>query len=362
MPGDYSRIHRLLKILTLIQGGDGWTAARLARECQTTERTIYRDLKMLDAAGIPYFYDPDRKCYHIRRDFFMPPVELTLEESLALTALAEHIGHREQVPFTKAAGKAIAKVRSQLPASIRAALERIDRAVTIQLAATNPPEAGRDVYTKVQNAIATRKALCCRYESVRASTAASQNHDGAAVAGRQSVGGEFLFEPYALFFATRAWYAIGLHRRHGEVRCMKLTRFSWMRPTDQDYEIPKRFSLEKHLGLAWRMIRGKPRYKVELRFDPGFAETVADTLWHKTQEVEWLDDGAIRFTCTVDGLDEIVWWVLSMGPHCRVLRPPELAGRVRELSEQMLALYRQSGDLPVARPKPSRRRTRRGPT
>src|SRR4051812_42768611 len=103
MAADYSRIHRLLKILTLIQGSKGWTAKTLATECHTTERTIYRDMKMLEGAGIPYFYDEEKKCYGVRRDFFMPPVQLTLDESLALASLAEHIGNKEQVAFTKPA-------------------------------------------------------------------------------------------------------------------------------------------------------------------------------------------------------------------------------------------------------------------
>ena len=87
MAADYSRIHRLLKILTLIQGSKGWSPKTLAVECSTTERTIYRDMKMLEGAGVPYFYDDDAKCYGVHRDFFMPPVQLTLDESLALAAL-----------------------------------------------------------------------------------------------------------------------------------------------------------------------------------------------------------------------------------------------------------------------------------
>ena len=41
---------------------------------------------------VPYFYDDEAKCYGVHRDFFMPPVQLTLDESLALAALAEHVG------------------------------------------------------------------------------------------------------------------------------------------------------------------------------------------------------------------------------------------------------------------------------
>src|ERR1700722_2361832 len=126
MAVDYSRIHRLLKILTLIQGAKGWTPKRLAQECSTTERTIYRDMKMLEGAGIPYFYDDEAKCYGVHRHFFMPPVQLTLDESLALAALAEHVGGQEQVPFTKAASRAISKIRGQLPTPIRRELEQIE--------------------------------------------------------------------------------------------------------------------------------------------------------------------------------------------------------------------------------------------
>ena len=83
MSSDYSRIHRLLKILTLIQAERDWTAERLATECGVSVRTIYRDMKMLEGAGIPYFYDEQSRGYQVRRDFFMPPVQLTLDESLA---------------------------------------------------------------------------------------------------------------------------------------------------------------------------------------------------------------------------------------------------------------------------------------
>jgi predicted DNA-binding transcriptional regulator YafY len=58
--------------------------------------------------------------------------------------------------------------------------------------------------------------------------------------------------------------------------------------------------------------------------------------------VDWHDDGSITFRCKVDGLDEIVWWVLSMGPHCTVVHPKELADRVCQLAEQTLQRYRKA--------------------
>lgn len=321
---DYSRIHRLLRIISLIQAQKGWTSRKLAEECGKSERTIFRDLQMLQGAGIPFFHDEESKCYQIRRDYFMKPVELTLEESLALVALGEHIGAQEQIPFTRAAARAVAKVRSQLPDSIRRDLEGLDRHVAIKLASAGTADGIGDVYAKVRQAIAEGKALRCRYEPAN---------------GQGDAQERFLFKPYTLLFNQRAWYAAGHHGGRDAVRFLKLNRFLEIEGTNQSYAVPRDFSLREHLGNAWRMIRGRSSHDVEVEFDAEFAETIADTHWHPTQQIDWRDDGTITFRCRVDGLEEIVWWVLSMGPHCRVVKPAELAQRVRDLAAGVVARY-----------------------
>jgi predicted DNA-binding transcriptional regulator YafY len=278
---------------------------------------------MLEGAGIPYFYDDEAKGYSVRRDFFMPPIQLTVEESLALALLADHVGGQEQVPYTKAAARAIEKIRGQLPAKIRNELDQIEDHVAIKLSAATPPESSADVYDNMRSALSSKQALRCQYESL------SGAKDGKA----------FVFKPYTLLFNQRAWYVVGQHSRHDDIRCLKLNRFAGIEQTDHAYTIPKNFSLNKHLGNAWRIIRGKKSFAVEIYFDAEFAETIAETQWHPTQEVVWNEDGSITFTCKVDGLEEIVWWVLSMGPHCTVKKPKELIAQVRELAAGIVANY-----------------------
>jgi len=260
----------------------------------------------------------------VRRDFFMPAVELTFEESLALVALAEHVAGGDELPFTEAAAKAISKMRCNLPPKVQDELEQLDDHVAIHLSAVSPPEGLNDVYKSVRQALAARKAMRCKYESLASN-------------GKKPV--EFLFKPYKLFFSQRAWYAVGYHGQRKEVRCLKLNRFSQCISTDHDYEIPKDFSIKKHLGNAWRMIRGEKSYEVELHFDKEFAETISDTHWHSTQDAEFQTDGSLFFRCKVDGLDEIVWWILSMGPHCVVKKPKLLSQRVSHLASDIVKNY-----------------------
>ena len=319
MMAEHARLHRILRIMQLTQVQQGWDATALAKECGVTERTIYRDMKMLQQAGIPFDFEEATRSYRIRQDFYMRPVELTLEEALALVALGEEIGKSEQIPFTRAAARAVAKVRGQLPEALGRELKSMDHHMSIrvgEMADAEATEGIADVFTKVQQAQARHCCLRCRYESL----------------GEKGFTKAFLLKPYRLHFDRRAWYVLGYHTGHEQVRWLKLGRFTSVELTDEPFDVPADFSLEKHVGNAWRMMPGGKTYEVELQFDAQFAENIADTYWHKTQKVHWQEDGSLIFRCKVDGLEEIQWWILARGEHCQVRKPRELAGRVRDLA------------------------------
>ena len=322
MGKEYKKIYRLLGELTMIRAEDCVNADVLAEHYGVTKRTIFRDIETLQESGIPVSFDHSCGGYRVSDDFFMPPVELTFEEGLAVCTLLSHIADGGQIPFIEPASRAVMKIKSQMCDDLRQELGEMDRHIGVHLAASSEGEEVRDVYERVRNAIVSRSVLLCEYESV-----------GCEQCER------FEFAPYALYFGKRAWYVYGMHGGREAVRCLKLQRFVTIHETGAYFQMPDDFRVDQHHGNAWRMIRGEEVYDVVLRFDAEFAETVADTRWHKTQEVQYLDDGGLEFRCQVEGLDEIVWWVLSMGPHCKVIEPKALVERVRTLAENVVELY-----------------------
>ena len=48
-----NRISRLIQLLGALQVGKGQNASELARACQVSRRTIFRDLEVLRSAGVP---------------------------------------------------------------------------------------------------------------------------------------------------------------------------------------------------------------------------------------------------------------------------------------------------------------------
>ena len=114
----YTRVHRLLRLVLLVQTGR-YRAKELADACATSPRNIYRDLKELEGAGIPVRFDRKSACYRLEAGFHLPPMQLTIEECLAISLLAEQLGGRRQIPFLGEAMHALRKIEAQLPAPIR---------------------------------------------------------------------------------------------------------------------------------------------------------------------------------------------------------------------------------------------------
>jgi predicted DNA-binding transcriptional regulator YafY len=116
-----SRIYRILRLITLLQSGRGWSATELARELEVSRRTVFRDLNTLEMARIPYFFDPETGGYRITRNFFLPPVNLTAGEALALLVLTGRLRGPANAALLPEAGRAAMKLQSALPAALRPA-------------------------------------------------------------------------------------------------------------------------------------------------------------------------------------------------------------------------------------------------
>jgi len=315
------RLHRVLKLLTLLETGHPYNADRLAQTCGVSRRTIYRDLNALEAAGIPVFFDQATGRYQVHETGLMPAVNLRLEEALALVLLAGDLGRRGGLPLLEPARDAAVKLEASLPLGMRAMLEGLARTTSLRPAATARHRGLRATWRRVQDAIRRCQPLDAVYISF---------HDEGQIRTR--------LRPYWLLFSERAWYVIGRSSQHGEVRTFKLGRFKRLDPVDGRFTRPKGLSLEKHLGNAWRLIRGQT-YKVHLKFSPLVSPNVAEVNWHRTQQVAWDEDGCVHFRATVDGLSEIVWWVLGYGDQVEVVEPAALRRRVADTARRMLDMY-----------------------
>lgn len=74
---------RVLGVLSLIQSRGRWNAKVIADELGVSERTVYRDLEVLEFAGVPWYFDEAEFCYRLRSDIRFLMLALTDEEAWA---------------------------------------------------------------------------------------------------------------------------------------------------------------------------------------------------------------------------------------------------------------------------------------
>ncbi len=106
---------RLYDIVQSLRDGRLHTAAELATLLGVSTRTIWRDMDMLAATGLPVTGERGLG-YILRSPLMLPPTMLTAEE---LEALAEGLRHvaQEGNPRAKAAKSLLYKVATLLPQS-----------------------------------------------------------------------------------------------------------------------------------------------------------------------------------------------------------------------------------------------------
>lgn len=324
-----SRIYRLLRLITLLQQSRGMSADQLAEELEVSRRTIFRDLNMLEMARIPYYFDPQSGGYRINRHFFLPPINLTLSESLAIMVMAGRTRGSAHLPLMAPAASAAMKVEGALPQSIRDYVGSVVENLQVRLGPTSGHEGLDQTFEELARAVAARSV--CRLVYI------SFHEHGQIVA---------TVHPLRLVFVNRAWYLIAWSVKHAQRRTFKLGRIRKLTVTDRTFPPPAGPVPEEAFGEAWCMIPEGTLYDVHLHFEPKVAGNVAEVHWHPSQHVQWNDDGSVQFHVRVDGLGEISWWVLSYGDQVEVLAPEPLRRRVAEVAARVAAKYAAEGAQP----------------
>lgn len=115
---DIKRISRLTAILTQLQTKRLLTASELAKKFSVSVRTIYRDIKSLEKAGVPILVD-DGKGYTLMENYRLPPVTFTESEANALITAEQLLSKNKDASFVKAHADAIAKIKAVLKNNIK---------------------------------------------------------------------------------------------------------------------------------------------------------------------------------------------------------------------------------------------------
>jgi predicted DNA-binding transcriptional regulator YafY len=205
------RAERLYALVDLLRGSRRpLSAARLSEEFDVSKRTIERDVQSLQLSGVPIYADHGvRGGYSVLREHSLPPLNLTVPESLAVLA---GLGLLKTSPYGAAARRARAKVlaisREEQLAPVNEAL-----ASMFVIDSQSPSEAAISL---IPEAIAARRVVRLGYTSEDGETRTTRD-----------------VEAMGLLRGGDAWVFVGWCRLREGIRGFHLDRIRQLEITEE---------------------------------------------------------------------------------------------------------------------------------
>ncbi len=321
--GKRDRLARMLRVVTVLRGHpDGIRPPEIARRVGVATRTVYRDLKAIEAEiGIAAWADDGR--WGIDQEkAFLPPLKLTQGEAMAVV-LAARLMVRYADKYDPDLAAAFEKLEQGLPSALA---EHVERTLDILSKAPRDERFSTNVRL-LTKAWAERRVVTIDYEPA---------HRDAGAAPRRATVRPYLLEPS---LQTHALYLMGFDEGRNAIRTFKVERIRTAALTPRTFEPPDPAATTNSLRAAWDIIADQDPVTVVLRFAPRVASRVLEATWHPTQTVAVDPDGSLRWRATVSGTIEIRLWILAWGDDVEVLEPPALRDDVAATLHRALTRY-----------------------
>jgi predicted DNA-binding transcriptional regulator YafY len=146
-----------------------------------------------------------------------------------------------------------------------------------------------------------------------------------------------IVHPYGFLHANRD-YLVAFAPWGDHFRIMQLAGIDEAVLLDEYFERREDFDLRAYAANSFGVYQEKP-YEVVWRFSKNVAESARGYRFHSTQEIEDLPNGALVVRFKAGGLSEMAFHAFTWGAELEVLEPKELRELLREMSEELVALY-----------------------
>ncbi len=317
------RAARLINLVLLLQSRGTMTAAELARELEVSERTVYRDVVELSAAGVPVYAEQGRiGGYRLVDGYRTRLTGLSRAEAEALF-LAGLPGPARDLGMTEPARAARLKLLAALPAGVRdEAGQRfhLDVPGWFHDPEVPPRLAG------LAHAVWQDQEVTMRYRR-----------------GQEEV--TRTVRPYSLVLKNGVWYLVG--QVGDDLRSYRVDRIAGLEPTgatfvrDPDFDLPSFWA-----GRAADFVRQMLRDTITVRLSPAGLRSLRHVVEPPALQAatdaagEPGPDGWVRTVLPVESLEVAYTYMLRLGPEVEVLEPAPLRDQLARAARGMSDLYR----------------------
>lgn len=218
------RITRLTTILTQLQSKKLLTASELANKFEVSTRTIYRDLKVLEQAGVPILTE-EGKGYSLIDGYRIPPIMFSESEANALITAEKLVLKNKDASFANEYSEAISKIKSVVRYSTREKLDFLAKRVSV--IQNNSNNHSSNFISILQLAITNFNCIELIYKN------------------EQGESSKRIIEPFALYNTQENWVLVAFCQIRNDMRAFRLDRIQKLTSLNREFQ-PHKITLQEY--------------------------------------------------------------------------------------------------------------------
>ncbi len=321
------RADRLLSLLMLLQARGRQTARQLAQELEVSERTIYRDVDALSAAGVPVYGERGTEGGFALLDSYRTTLTGLTEDEVRALFMLNIPSPLEDLGVSQKLRAAMLKLAASLPAARRSEEALVNQRIYLDSSwwfqGQEPAPHLRTIYDAVWQ---ERKLYITRRLPWGIPRELTQ-----------------LVEPYGLVAKAGVWYVVCASQ--GRVRGHRVAHLADARMAEEHFERPADFDLAA-FWQAWcaEFEQSRSYYPVTARVAPHFVAQLPRLFGAQMQERIAQagppdEKGRITVELPFESLEEARARLLGLGRAIEVLEPEPLRLSIMDHAAQILEMY-----------------------
>lgn len=306
-----NRIDRITAILIQLQSKRVVKAQDIAERFSISLRTVYRDVKTLEEAGIP-IYGEAGVGYSIMDGYRLPPVMFTREEATAFLTAEKLIEKLTDTSTDESYKSAMYKIRAVLRSTEKDYLEHIDDRIEVL---NNPylpkQKAPAGPLQSILKSIADKTLISISYFA---------NHNQETT--------KRTIEPVGIFFMTNYWHLIAYCHLRNDYRNFRVDRISNISVLTDPFK-KTHPSLKEYLS---RISKEKDLYTVVMQVDREIVRYLGDQKYYNGYVSQKELGDKIEMTFLTSSLEGFARWYIMFGDHAEIMEPSGLKQRIGEIA------------------------------
>lgn len=308
-----NRFDRIVAIMTQLQSKKVVKAQELAARFQVSIRTIYRDIRSLEASGIPIAAEAGVG-YSISDGYKLPPVSFTREEASSFLTAEKLMGRFSDKSLGTHFESALFKVKAILKEHEKEWLSSLEQNMLVGGSSKPFADTAPDALNMLMNGIGQKTQVEVTYHAFDSNNPTVRK-----------------LEPIGLYHDNNVWYLMAYCHLRSDYRKFRSDRILEIKALQTHFT-------REHQPLSYYLSQNqddREKYRVVVRIDTSVLKYIRSNFRHHGLKSENMLGDQTELTFITAERDYFLRWYLMFADCAEIIEPPSFRERLGVLLSEI---------------------------